>query len=53
LAYAHRFAGPRSAAFSWGIDASAMRLSAQDSLLLGAPGPTVDRRLALSVSRRF
>jgi len=53
LAYSHHVEGYGAAAFSWGIDASAMRISAQDSLLLGAPGDAVDRRITLSVSRRF
>jgi hypothetical protein len=53
LAFSHRGEGERGASLSWGIDASAMRLSAQDSTLLGAPPRTVDRRIALSLTRRF
>lgn len=53
LAYSHHFPGQRTGAFSWRIDASAIRLSAQDSFLLGAPLRMVDRRIALSLSRRF
>jgi hypothetical protein len=53
LAYSHHDSGDRSTALSWGIDASAMRISAQDSFLLGAAAKALDRRVALSIDRRF
>jgi hypothetical protein len=53
LAFSHRVEGDRSGSLTWGFDASAMRLSQQDSLLSGALSPAVDRRIALSVDRRF
>jgi hypothetical protein len=53
VAFSHRFATDRPGSLVLGIDASALRLSVQDSLLLGAPSPTIERRMALSLDRRF
>lgn len=53
LAFTHRVEAARSGALTWGIDASAMRLSQQDSLLLGAPARTTEQRLTLNLTRRF
>lgn len=53
LAFSHRFFTDRPGSLVLGIDASALSLSARDSLLLGAPSSTVERRIALSFDRRF
>jgi hypothetical protein len=53
LAFSRRVERGRPGSLIWGIDASAMRLSEQDSILSGALSPAVDRRIALSVDRRF
>jgi hypothetical protein len=53
IAFSHRAQMDRPGSLAWGVDASAMRLSEQDSALLGAPPRAVDRRIALNLARRF
>jgi hypothetical protein len=53
LAFSHRAESDRTDGLALGIEASAMRLSEQDSALLGAPSQAMDRRIALSLARPF